>query len=423
ATNRGYTGHEMIDGLDVVHMNGRVYDNRIGRFLQVDPFVQEPGNAQNHNRYTYLWNNPLNATDPSGYIGVKERQWAAAVVTIIAAAYCGPCGASWYASFATGAVTGGIATGSWKGALYGGLTAAAFYGIGSGYAQVVADNAKSVAAVRAAGFADYSLKTVGNTGLTFSQIASKVVAHGATGGVMSALQGGNFGNGFASAALTQAAGSRIDNIGNVAGRVATAALVGGSVSVLTGGKFANGAITAAFSRAFNDEAHRRQAAARQKGEELLDPYASGYDITDPNYHRYAIGPSALCTVGESGCSFNALALVVAENSVPFVFRYSGPGAYNLPFGTGTDPIQHRTPDLGVWLNRTLEGHRYHPGVVAHGLYESGGKMWLYSIVPERGQILRGTSATAIGYLAACTIVSEFACWTNRWVLGRETADE
>jgi len=94
------------------------------------------------------------------------------------------------------------------------------------------------------------------TGLTPAQFASKVIAHGATGGVMSAIQGGSFGHGFVSAAVTQAAAGKIDNIGGNGGaRVAAAALVGGSVSVLTGGKFANGAVTAAFSRAFNEEAH------------------------------------------------------------------------------------------------------------------------------------------------------------------------
>jgi hypothetical protein len=28
ATNRGFNGHEMLDGLDVVHINGRIYDSR-----------------------------------------------------------------------------------------------------------------------------------------------------------------------------------------------------------------------------------------------------------------------------------------------------------------------------------------------------------------------------------------------------------
>jgi len=48
-------------------MNGRVYDPQIGRFLSADPFVQAPENSQSYNRYSYVWNNPLSAIDPSGY--------------------------------------------------------------------------------------------------------------------------------------------------------------------------------------------------------------------------------------------------------------------------------------------------------------------------------------------------------------------
>ena len=45
---------------------GQIYDPKFGRFLQADPFVQDPLNTQSLNRYSYVWNNPLNATDPSG---------------------------------------------------------------------------------------------------------------------------------------------------------------------------------------------------------------------------------------------------------------------------------------------------------------------------------------------------------------------
>ncbi len=41
-TLRGYTGHEQIDDVGLVHMGGRVYDPILGRFLQADPFVQQP---------------------------------------------------------------------------------------------------------------------------------------------------------------------------------------------------------------------------------------------------------------------------------------------------------------------------------------------------------------------------------------------
>lgn len=66
-TARGFTGHEHIDNLGVIHMNGRVLDPVLGRFLSPDPYVQSPYDPQNLNRYSYVRNNPLRFTDPSGY--------------------------------------------------------------------------------------------------------------------------------------------------------------------------------------------------------------------------------------------------------------------------------------------------------------------------------------------------------------------
>ncbi|GBL06318.1 RHS repeat-associated core domain-containing protein [Glaciecola sp. KUL10] len=48
-------------------MNGRVYDYNAGRFLSVDPIIQAPSNSQSLNPYSYVMNNPLWGTDPSGY--------------------------------------------------------------------------------------------------------------------------------------------------------------------------------------------------------------------------------------------------------------------------------------------------------------------------------------------------------------------
>jgi len=50
-----------------VHMNGRVYDYNLGRFLSVDPIIQGNGNSQGINPYSYIMNNPLSGTDPTGY--------------------------------------------------------------------------------------------------------------------------------------------------------------------------------------------------------------------------------------------------------------------------------------------------------------------------------------------------------------------
>ncbi len=66
-SSRGFTDHEHIDGVGLIHMNGRVYDPVIGRFLTPDPLVQAPNNTQSYNRYSYVFNNPLSFVDPSGY--------------------------------------------------------------------------------------------------------------------------------------------------------------------------------------------------------------------------------------------------------------------------------------------------------------------------------------------------------------------
>ena len=74
-TKHGYTGHEMLDSVNLIHMNGRIYDAKIGRFLQADPNIHEPNNLQNYNRYSYVDNNPLTATDPTGYKKIWKKKW------------------------------------------------------------------------------------------------------------------------------------------------------------------------------------------------------------------------------------------------------------------------------------------------------------------------------------------------------------
>lgn len=66
-TNRGFTDHEHLDRTGLIHMNGRIYDPQLGRFLSPDPFVVDPADSQSYNRYSYVRNNPLSAIDPSGY--------------------------------------------------------------------------------------------------------------------------------------------------------------------------------------------------------------------------------------------------------------------------------------------------------------------------------------------------------------------
>ncbi|WP_166839023.1 RHS repeat-associated core domain-containing protein [Rheinheimera pleomorphica] len=66
-TQKGYTGHIQVDHASIIHMGGRIYDPDLGRFMQADPIVQDPRDAQSLNRYSYVYNNPLSYTDPTGY--------------------------------------------------------------------------------------------------------------------------------------------------------------------------------------------------------------------------------------------------------------------------------------------------------------------------------------------------------------------
>jgi RHS repeat-associated protein len=84
--DRGYTGHEHLDAFGLINMNGRAYDPLVARFLSPDPVMQQPGNTQNHNGYSYVLNNPLKYTDPSGYsfMGFLDKfiRWNLNILTI-----------------------------------------------------------------------------------------------------------------------------------------------------------------------------------------------------------------------------------------------------------------------------------------------------------------------------------------------------
>jgi RHS repeat-associated protein len=66
-THRGFTGHEHLDNIGLIHMNGRVFQPSIGRFLSSDPFIDWMQGTQAFNRYAYVGNSPLSGVDPSGF--------------------------------------------------------------------------------------------------------------------------------------------------------------------------------------------------------------------------------------------------------------------------------------------------------------------------------------------------------------------
>jgi RHS repeat-associated protein len=255
-TDRGFTSHEHLDELNLIHMNGRVYDPVLGRFMTADPFIQSPGNLQSYNRYSYVFNNPLAYTDPSGYFSLskalkklfKNRTFRTLVA--IGVAYFtgfydfGVAGAPSYGLFGassmglaggaaalgnamvSGAALSGISAGSWEAAFQGALSGGLFWGAGS----------------------------IGQ-GLGFAQGSLEMAALHAVAGCMSASAGGGqCSQGALSAGFANFAGSNLGDWGRV-GNLVRNTILGGVAAELAGGKFANGAKTAAFGHLFNDFMH------------------------------------------------------------------------------------------------------------------------------------------------------------------------
>ncbi|HVQ13604.1 MAG TPA: RHS repeat-associated core domain-containing protein, partial [Vicinamibacterales bacterium] len=83
STKRGFTGHEHVEELGFVHMNGRIYDSELGRFFSPDPTMQHPESTQGFNRYSYAGNNPLSNVDPSGFSFEKILSIVATILQFI----------------------------------------------------------------------------------------------------------------------------------------------------------------------------------------------------------------------------------------------------------------------------------------------------------------------------------------------------
>ena len=223
-----------------------------------------------------MLNNPLNATDPSGYfVFTLMATMALATGGITSTLAIGMIVGG--AAFMDAATSGAGLKGAFKAGLIAGLSAAAFSAVGNEFAQASGENIASVGAKTAKEAASLSkdLLRFGKNALTRSQIAGQIAAHAAIGGVTSLLQGGKFGHGFVSAGLTKGVTGNFSYDTSttfaVLGRTAIAAIVGGTTSAISGGKFANGAGTAAMGHLLNAEGPEAARARAQKERiDLLD---------------------------------------------------------------------------------------------------------------------------------------------------------
>jgi|GEM_PF-2374388 len=66
-TDFTFTGQklDLSDGL--MYYGAHYYDAQLGRFISADTIVPSAGNPQSLNRYSYVLNNPVRLTDPSGH--------------------------------------------------------------------------------------------------------------------------------------------------------------------------------------------------------------------------------------------------------------------------------------------------------------------------------------------------------------------
>jgi RHS repeat-associated protein len=250
-TTRGFTGHEMIDEVGLVNMNGRIYDPQIGRFMSADPFVQDPTNSQTLNRYSYAGNNPLSYTDPSGYSWFSSifKIVIVIVIAIVVVVVAVLWGQAWVAGAIYGSGTAAAAACTTLcGAIAGAVGGAISAGITSG------GDLKSIL-VGAVGGAVGGLGA--SPGMQEASMGMRVMAYGTTGGVTSVMGGGNFQSGFLAAGFSTLAGPYINSVANdnVFIGAAASAAVGGTASVLGGGKFENGAVTGAFAYAIGKAAN------------------------------------------------------------------------------------------------------------------------------------------------------------------------
>jgi RHS repeat-associated protein len=375
--SRGFTDHEELDSLGLVNMNGRIYDPGLGRFMSADPFVQAPQVTQSYNRYSYVLNNPLSFTDPSGFNflnnfgkwldnvfgstigGVIKAviSYAVYIVTYAVLASAGPLVASIGAGFTSGFISTSLAGASLGQALEAGGIMAAISGLTFGLNKFLPDGGQGLL-----GLANHAL-------------------HGAIQGALwagaAAIQGGSVRDAFVGAAVAGFLSPSINGFGGSgpAGlvlRVAMSAVAGGTAAVLTGGHFANGALTAGFVRLFQEEmAYGSQAGTKNAGSATSSVDNALRVVGDlvgkiwnlPNTiigltAELALAPFAYANGGGFQFGNNSIQLV----GVPFFGGAITIGNTQLYFGTGeyaSDPSQDQTyGETGVNTGLHEQFHTY-----------------------------------------------------------------
>ncbi|WP_337084789.1 RHS repeat-associated core domain-containing protein [Elizabethkingia anophelis] len=247
--NRGFTSHEHFEDIGIIHMNGRLYDPLLRRFLNADENIQDPNNTQNYNKYGYVLNNPLMYNDPNGeflffaalaaWIGSKLLAAAIIGALIGLASYSlmtAISGQAWN--------IGGALTSLFFGAIGGAVT----FGIGS----IFSNTAGTLTT-----FASSIKNAIGGVGLAIVQAGTHAISQG----VLALVQGGDFAQSFSAGALGSLGASSFSAIAgdfasSAIGAIAFGALAGGIGAELSGGNFWQGAFIGGVVAGLNHSAHK-----------------------------------------------------------------------------------------------------------------------------------------------------------------------
>lgn len=242
--NRGFTGHEHLDEVALIHMNGRVYEPTTGRFLSADPFVQEPEDSQSLNRYSYVLNNPLSLKDPSGLFfkslfGGLRRAFRGTISFLEDNGY--------QVVNAIGVATGNPILASTVVSVHSGIQSGA--GFGDILRTTISAAAISAVTTEATGF-------IGSENFQLNASASsyrfaQTIAHGVVQGTSRLASGGRFEHGFLAGAVGKAGILGGNLLGGSLGAAIGGIVAGGTAEEIGGGKFANGALSGAFVYFFN----------------------------------------------------------------------------------------------------------------------------------------------------------------------------
>ncbi|MFO1307539.1 MAG: Ig-like domain-containing protein [Burkholderiales bacterium] len=367
AEDRGFTGHEHLAEVNLVHMNGRIYDPLTGRFLAADPLIQDPFDGQSYNRYGYVKNNPLSYTDPSGFSWwTKWRKpviaIAVAAITMGAAtwamgAYALEVGASTsFATLAGATETGTVLTGfgNATAAIAGGFAAG---GVSGGNIESAVAGAVSAGAFFAAGSAAAGLASGGNSAFAAGGIG-KVALHAVAGCVSGAAAGGSCKQQAAAGAFSELAGPYLGDGRNAAYSVVAHAVVGGVASMSAGGRFENGAITGAFGYLFNYCAHMSPGCAAEWAMNAIKA-GSGFVQT-------MVGVGLCSTV--AGCVLGAPVAVVGANQViegATYFRQENIDGFNFLKG------QFQSAAVAMGASERAGASAYHASELATSLIALG----------------------------------------------------